>query len=165
MEFSLQDKSVEFSSIEQSIFVGNRRQGSIKYLFQSCKLLLLFINDHSRKLTKTKHFKMTMWADNIKFVKDIIDGKYQKIDSAANEMNENAESLLKDPACQKSKEHFLSALRVLELVQTAEIEMLLDTITGVSNKVTKDSFKKSYDLRVCIKEKNFTYFFYSLLDS
>ena len=47
-------------------------------------------------------------------------------------MNENAESLLKDPACQKSKEHFLSAFRVLELVQTAEIEMLLDTITGVS---------------------------------
>ena len=29
---------------------------------------------------------MTMWADNIKFVKDIIDGKYQKIDSAANEV-------------------------------------------------------------------------------
>ena len=29
---------------------------------------------------------MTMWADNIKFVKDIIDGKYQKIDSAAQEV-------------------------------------------------------------------------------
>ena len=92
--------------------------------------------------------KMTMWADNIKFVKDIIDGKYQKIDSAAAEvwthlskhwwqhaflrqMNDNAESLLKDPACQKSREHFLSAMRVLELVQIGEIEMLLDTITGV----------------------------------
>ena len=88
-----------------------------------------------------------MWADNIKFVKDIIDGKYQKIDSAAAEviqigthplyqikviqMNENADSLLKDPACQKSREHFLSAMRVLELVQIGEIEMLLDTITGV----------------------------------
>ena len=46
-------------------------------------------------------------------------------------MNENAESLLKDPKCQKSKEHFMSALRVLELVQIAEIEMLLDTIIGV----------------------------------
>ena len=96
--------------------------------------------------------KMTMWADNIKFVKDIIDGKYQKIDSAAAEvpilkldftlqiltrsffqMTENAESLLKDPKCQKSKEHFMSALRVLELVQIAEIEMLLDTIIGVSS--------------------------------
>ena len=29
---------------------------------------------------------MTMWADNIKFVKDIIDGKYQKIESAAAEV-------------------------------------------------------------------------------
>ena len=47
-------------------------------------------------------------------------------------MNENAESLLKDPKCQKSKEHFMSALRVLELVQIAEIEMLLDTIVGVN---------------------------------
>ena len=47
------------------------------------------------------------------------------------QMNENADSLLKDPACQKSREHFLSAMRVLELVQIGEIEMLLDTITGV----------------------------------
>ena len=46
-------------------------------------------------------------------------------------MTENAESLLKDPKCQKSKEHFMSALRVLELVQIGEIEMLLDTIIGV----------------------------------
>ena len=48
-------------------------------------------------------------------------------------MNDNADALLKDPACQKSKEHFLSAYRILELVQTAEIEMLLDTITGVGS--------------------------------
>ena len=47
-------------------------------------------------------------------------------------MNDNAESLLKDPSCQKSREHFLSAMRVLELVQIGEIEMLLETITGVS---------------------------------
>ena len=29
---------------------------------------------------------MTMWADNVKFVKDIIDSKYQKIDAAAAEV-------------------------------------------------------------------------------
>ena len=29
---------------------------------------------------------MAMWADNVKFVKDIIDSKYQKIDSAAAEV-------------------------------------------------------------------------------
>jgi hypothetical protein len=37
-----------------------------------------------RTLPKTS--TMTMWADNIKFVKDIIDGKYQKIDAAAAEV-------------------------------------------------------------------------------
>ena len=30
--------------------------------------------------------KMTMWADNIKFVKDILDGKYKKIDDAVAEV-------------------------------------------------------------------------------
>ena len=47
-------------------------------------------------------------------------------------MTENAEALLKDPNCGKSKEHFSSAVRVLELVQTSEIEMLLETIIGVN---------------------------------
>ena len=53
-------------------------------------------------------------------------------------MNDNAESLLKDPSCQKSREHFLSAMRVLELVQIGEIEMLLETITGVSQEESRD---------------------------
>ena len=30
-----------------------------------------------------------MWADNVKFVKDIIDSKYQKIDSAAAEVEKS----------------------------------------------------------------------------
>ena len=34
-----------------------------------------------------------MWADNIKFVKDIIDGKYQKIDSAAAEVPDSQSRL------------------------------------------------------------------------
>ena len=35
----------------------------------------------------SKHWlKMAMWADNVKFVKDIIDSKYQKIDSAIAEV-------------------------------------------------------------------------------
>jgi hypothetical protein len=29
---------------------------------------------------------MAMWADNVKFVKDIIESKYQKIDAAAAEV-------------------------------------------------------------------------------
>ena len=47
-------------------------------------------------------------------------------------MTENADALLKDPSCQKSKDHFTSAVRVLELVQISEIEMLLETIIGVT---------------------------------
>ena len=30
---------------------------------------------------------MAMWADNVKFVKDIIDSKYQKIDTAITEVS------------------------------------------------------------------------------
>ena len=32
---------------------------------------------------------MTMWADNIKFVKEIIDSKYSKIDNAVAEVKNN----------------------------------------------------------------------------
>merc|ERR1711894_73517 len=74
------------------------------------------------------NLKMTMWADNVKFVKDILDSKYQKIDSAVHEFTESSEALQKDVNCNKSKEHFLTAIRTLELMQTTEIEMLLETI-------------------------------------
>ena len=63
-------------------------------------------------------------------------------------MTENAESLLKDPKCQKSKEHFMSALRVLELVQIGEIEMLLDTIIGVGFRA-KLFYKINDIFRIC----------------
>ena len=113
---------------------------------------------------------MTMWADNIKFVKDIIDSKYQKIDAASAEvrkmksiklksksasyqMTENAEALLKDPSCSKSKEHFTSAVRVLELVQTNEIEMLLETIIGVRNNVQMSDSSSLYIHRTCMGKR------------
>ena len=47
---------------------------------------------------------MTMWADNIKFVKDIIDSKYSKIDHAVAEVSESSEALLKDANCAKSRD-------------------------------------------------------------
>ena len=68
-------------------------------------------------------------------------------------MTENAESLLKDPKCQKSKEHFMSALRVLELVQIGEIEMLLDTIIGVSSKKLSKLFDKINIYRICTEKR------------
>ena len=36
-----------------------------------------------RKYQTTSSLKMTMWADNVKFVKDIVDSKYAKIETAA----------------------------------------------------------------------------------
>merc|ERR1712050_262831 len=83
---------------------------------------------HITQTASKKLVTMTMWADNVKFVKDILDSKYQKIDSAVAEFTENAEALQKDVNCNKSKEHFLTAIRTLELMQTTEIEMLLETI-------------------------------------
>ena len=90
---------------------------------------------------------MTMWADNIKFVKDIIDSKYHKIDHAVAEVEndnstaalihhfqitESSEALLHDAKCSRSKEQFTFAVRTLELVQPSEIEQLLQTIIDVS---------------------------------
>merc|ERR1712080_268695 len=90
---------------------------------------------------QTQNFKMTMWADNVKFVKDILDSKYQKIDSAVHEFTESSEALQKDVTC-KSKEHFLTAIRTLELMQTTEIEMLLETIISEMSGKEKDMLEK-----------------------
>jgi hypothetical protein len=95
---------------------------------------------------------MTMWAENIKFVKDIIDSKYSKIDQAVAEVckedvlliighfqiAESSEALLKDANCAKSKEHLRFGLRTLELVQTEEIDKLLETIISVSWKIIEN---------------------------
>ena len=34
-------------------------------------------------------FRMTHWADNIKFVKDVIDSKYKKIDDAMTDVSQS----------------------------------------------------------------------------
>merc|ERR1712004_376443 len=91
---------------------------------------------------QTQTFKMTMWADNVKFVKDILDSKYQKIDSAVHEFTESSEALQKDVTCNKSKEHFLTAIRTLELMQTTEIEVLLETIISEMSGKEKDMLEK-----------------------
>ena len=48
---------------------------------------------------------------------------------------ESSEALLKDANCAKSKEHFRFGLRTLELVQTDEIDKLLETIISVSLRI------------------------------
>merc|ERR1712127_5360 len=82
----------------------------------------------ARHHTTPASLTMTMWADNVKFVKDILDSKYQKIDLAVSAFEEAAEILKKDCTDNKSKEHFVGAIRTLELMQTNEIDMLLETI-------------------------------------
>merc|ERR1719158_2636833 len=81
---------------------------------------------------------MTMWADNVKFVKDIIDSKYLKIDTALTELNDSIEGLTKDASCHKSREHLNTSLRTLELVQPAEIETLMETIISELNGKEKE---------------------------
>jgi hypothetical protein len=87
-----------------------------------------------------------MWADNIKFAKDIIDSKYSKIDHAVAEegredvlliidhaqIAESSEALLKDANCAKSKEHFSFGLRTLELVP--EVEKVVQPVNLVDRK-------------------------------
>ena len=47
---------------------------------------------------------MTMWADNVKFVKDIIDSKYLKIDTALTEVL-NMEIILPFVCCANAGHH------------------------------------------------------------
>jgi len=100
---------------------------------------------------------MAMWADNVKFVKDIVDAKYAKIDQAVAEINDSYEVLSKDAKDHKSKEHFNQALRNLELIQTAEVETLLDTILselhGKEKEMLENEMKEKFASRNAGLEK------------
>jgi len=56
---------------------------------------------------------MTFCADSNKFIKDLLDAKYKKIEDAISEMEENADVLLKDAegATGHQKERFVAAAR------------------------------------------------------
>merc|ERR1712223_380319 len=71
---------------------------------------------------------MAVWADNIKFVKDIIDTKFGKIDQAVQEIEEGLSLLETDVKCSQAKEKYTFALRSLKLMQPQEIEILVETI-------------------------------------
>jgi len=49
---------------------------------------------------------MTFWADNIKFIKDIQDSKYKKIEDCIAELNEQIATLTTDKDDKKAREHF-----------------------------------------------------------
>merc|ERR1712223_2203086 len=71
---------------------------------------------------------MAVWADNIKFVKDIIDTKFGKIDQAVQEIEEGLSVLETDVKSSQAKEKYTFALRSLKLMQPQEIEILVETI-------------------------------------
>merc|ERR1711884_187764 len=73
-------------------------------------------------------FKMTHWADNIKFVKDIIDSKYKKIEDAVTDMEEHVKTLNEKSDCKKSRDGFIEATRALELMNFDEVEGLAETM-------------------------------------
>merc|ERR1711899_386867 len=71
---------------------------------------------------------MAVWADNIKFVKDIIDTKFGKIDQAVQEIEECLSLLETDVKSSQAKEKYTFAPRSLKLMQPQEIEILVETI-------------------------------------
>jgi len=71
---------------------------------------------------------MTYWADNIKFIKDIQDSKYKKIEDNIAELNEQIAALTKDKDDKKARELFVEASRTLEIMSMDELETLADTM-------------------------------------
>merc|ERR1712168_617378 len=65
---------------------------------------------------------MTFWADNIKFIKDIQDSKYKKIEDCIAELNEQIATLTTDKDDKKAREHFVEASRTLEIMNMGEID-------------------------------------------
>lgn len=71
---------------------------------------------------------MTFWADNIKFMKDILDSKYKKIEDALADLEEHIAELGKDPDNKKIKDLFKEAASSLELVNCDEMSALAETM-------------------------------------
>merc|ERR1712218_549012 len=86
---------------------------------------------------------MAVWADNIKFVKDIIDTKFGKIDQAVQEIEEGLSLLETDVKSSQAKEKYTFALRSLKLMQPQEIEILVETIRCVSFSFKHTTFQYS----------------------
>ena len=61
-------------------------------------------------------------------------------------MQESMDTLDKDPACNKSKEHFNYCLKTLNQIQTEDIYILLETIISVREYYAKEN-KTNRDFR------------------
>merc|ERR1712165_613438 len=76
----------------------------------------------------TGNFNMTYWADNIKFIKDVLDSKYKKIEDSLADLEENMAELGKDPENKKIKDLFKEAAASLELINVDEMHALAETM-------------------------------------
>jgi len=71
---------------------------------------------------------MTFWADNIKFIKDIQDSKYKKIEDSIAELNEQIAALTTNKDDKKARELFVESSRTLEIMNMEECQTLADTM-------------------------------------
>merc|ERR1711862_344494 len=77
---------------------------------------------------RTTTIKMTYWADNIKFIKDVLDSKYKKVEDSLADLEEHVAELGKDPDNKKIKDLFKEAASCLELVNADEMAALAETM-------------------------------------
>lgn len=71
---------------------------------------------------------MTFWADNIKFIKDIQDSNYAKLEAAVEKLNEQLQILAKDESDSKAREIFHEAGRTLEMASADDLQTLGETM-------------------------------------
>jgi hypothetical protein len=71
---------------------------------------------------------MTFWADNIKFIKDVLDSKYKKIEDALADLQEHTDGLDKEGDNKKLKDLFVEAMRSVELINMDELNTLAETM-------------------------------------
>jgi hypothetical protein len=72
--------------------------------------------------------KMTYWADNIRFIKEVQDSKYEKIEEAIAKLTEQLEILTKDETDPKAREIFHEASRTLEMANPDDLTSLGETM-------------------------------------
>merc|ERR1711936_1087771 len=83
---------------------------------------------HNCDLHQINKPKMTYWADNIRFIKEVQDSKYEKIEEAIVKLNEQLEILGKDEADPKAREIFHEASRTLEMANPDDLQALGETM-------------------------------------
>jgi len=71
---------------------------------------------------------MTYWADNIRFIKEVQDSKYEKIEEAIAKLTEQLEILTKDETDPKAREIFHEASRTLEMANPEDLASLGETM-------------------------------------